>query len=313
MLQLHCISFDIFVHMQIESLVAASAVQEKALSDLLGAVRCSDTAVGVTQQHITDSTKVYNLAECFSRLSIIRSQTSACGSALNQFKDPNQSEFLKERKKTLLFALTQLDSIKTFCENVSDGVFRSLCGAKKEGGHALLSARCRSLSLPGRIRVISHTHTASGGEAMTSAVIGTGVVIEVGTGAGIRKAAEGEGRSRGGGGGGGSVGLSAISSCTSKDFTIGSSNDNNNTTLRYKDLLLMSRELREVQKIVKKSLVEVDAALHTSSLKTEHKVAAAAVLLTSAESFSLSDSIPCSPTSRNARDLEEKQWVDRCP
>ena len=111
--------------MQIESLVAASAAEEKALSDFLSTARCSDTAAGETQQHVTN---VRNLAECLSQLSMIRTQTSARGSTLNQCKNPNQSNALEERKKTLLSALMQLNSMKVFCENVSDRVFRSLCG-----------------------------------------------------------------------------------------------------------------------------------------------------------------------------------------
>ena len=87
----------------------------------------------------------YTLEECMSDLSIIN-KSLHCLAAVSVI----EKKGIQEKRMELHIVKQKINDMKNFCSRTSDLVFRSLCGAQKEGGHALVSSRSRVLALNGK-------------------------------------------------------------------------------------------------------------------------------------------------------------------
>lgn len=78
---------------------------------------------------------------------------------ISVIKNENENEKyhgnVHKKRSELHVVLQKINDMKFYCARTSDLVFRSLCGAQKEGGHALVSSRSRVLSLHGKAGRIS--------------------------------------------------------------------------------------------------------------------------------------------------------------
>jgi hypothetical protein len=87
----------------------------------------------------------YSLEGCMSDLSTVRNTIHHIATlSINEYKS------IQEKRSGLHIVMQKINDMKNFCSRTSDLVFRSLCGAQKEGGHALVSSRSRVLSLHGK-------------------------------------------------------------------------------------------------------------------------------------------------------------------
>ena len=73
----------------------------------------------------------------------------------NENENENYNENVHKKRSELHVVIQKINDMKFYCARTSDLVFRSLCGAQKEGGHALVSSRSRVLSLHGKAGRIS--------------------------------------------------------------------------------------------------------------------------------------------------------------
>lgn len=88
---------------------------------------------------------------------IRKSLQSFMGKSLikNEHESENYDENVYRKRSELHVVLQKINDMKFYCARTSDLVFRSLCGAQQEGGHALVSSRSRVLSLHGKAGRIS--------------------------------------------------------------------------------------------------------------------------------------------------------------
>ena len=105
----------------------------------------------------------FTLEKCMSDLLHIRKSLQTFMGMISLVKNENENENENEnydenvhkKRSELHVVLQKINDMKFYCARTSDLVFRSLCGAQKEGGHALVSSRSRVLSLHGKAGRIS--------------------------------------------------------------------------------------------------------------------------------------------------------------
>lgn len=100
----------------------------------------------------------FTSGKCMSDLSHIRKSLQSF-MGISVIKNENENEKyhgnVHKKRSELHVVLQKINDMKFYCARTSDLVFRSLCGAQKEGGHALVSSRSRVLSLHGKAGRIS--------------------------------------------------------------------------------------------------------------------------------------------------------------
>lgn len=127
-----------------ESLLLAAKEEEDSLRNILAP---STYLINYEEQSVKgmkDNNR-YTLEECMSDLSTIRNAIHRIVTL-----SMNENRSIQKKRNELHIVMQKINDSKNFCSRTSDLVFRSLCGAQKEGGHALVSSRSRVLALHGK-------------------------------------------------------------------------------------------------------------------------------------------------------------------
>ena len=127
-----------------ESLLLAAKVEEDSLRNILSP---STYLVNYEDESLKGmkNNNRYTLEGCMSDLSTVRNTIHRIAKiSIHEYKS------IQEKRSELHIVMQKINDMKSFCSRTSDLVFRSLCGAQKEGGHALVSSRSRVLALHGK-------------------------------------------------------------------------------------------------------------------------------------------------------------------
>ena len=97
---------------------------------------------------VSEKVLEHDFYRSMSDLAGIRTLVMSSSSPVRRKDKDMRIEITAMKRHALLLALSQISDMKASCVAASDAVFRSLTEAQEEGGHALVSARARSLLLP---------------------------------------------------------------------------------------------------------------------------------------------------------------------